>query len=117
VVVMAATPTQCSEVVMLLTSLVLPLAHLGDVRPYMHADDADLNLLAATAKRKRQQAALGQPTKEVCYQYSLRYVQFLDCSRFCLNLMSVLSLLWVTVYCSVSSSWRSSCSDSRFIAV
>lgn len=62
---MAATPTQCSEVVMLLTSLILPLAHLGDVRPYMHADDSDLTILAATAKRKRQQHALGQPSKEV----------------------------------------------------
>ena len=62
---MAATPTQCSEVVLLLSSLILPLAHLGDVRPYMHADDTDLAILAATAKRKRIQQATGAPSKEV----------------------------------------------------
>jgi len=65
IVVMAATPTQCSELVMLLTSLILPLAHAGDIRPYMHPDDSDLAILAATAKKKRIQQATGQPTKEV----------------------------------------------------
>ena len=49
IVVMAATPTQCAEVVLLLASLTLPLAHAGDVRPYMHPDDSDLAILAATA--------------------------------------------------------------------
>lgn len=62
---MAATPTQCSEVVLLLSSLILPLAHAGDIRPYMHADDSDLAILAATAKKKRIQQATGQSSKEV----------------------------------------------------
>lgn len=65
IVVMAATPTQCAEVVLLLASLTLPLAHAGDVRPYMHPDDSDLAILAATAKRKRIQQASGAPSKDV----------------------------------------------------
>ena len=65
IVVMAATPTQAAEVVLLLASLTLPLAHAGDVRPYMHPDDSDLAILAATAKRKRIQQASGAPSKEV----------------------------------------------------
>ena len=64
-VVMAATPTQSAEVVQLLTSLILPLAHAGDIRPYMQADDSDLSILNYTAKRKRALQANGTPSKEV----------------------------------------------------
>lgn len=65
IVVVAATPTQCAEVVLLLSSLILPLAHAGDVRPYMHPDDSDLAILAATAKRKRAQQAAGSSNKDI----------------------------------------------------
>jgi hypothetical protein len=56
-IVVAATPTQAAEVVLLLSSLTLPLPHGGDVRPYMRCNDPELGVLATIAKKKRQIAA------------------------------------------------------------
>lgn len=53
IVVVAPTPTQCAEVVLALGSILLPLAHVGDFRPYMRPDDSDLQVLATTAYWKR----------------------------------------------------------------
>lgn len=54
-VVIAPTPSQASEIVLTIASLVLPHAQLGDIRPYICSDDSDIDVLAATAVLKHSQ--------------------------------------------------------------
>jgi hypothetical protein len=54
IVVIASTPSQASEVVLGLASLIIPYgASVGDLRPYMVANDSDLDILAAIATLKQ----------------------------------------------------------------
>ena len=53
IVVLGNTPTDCNEVVLTLTSLLSPLGHHGDVRPYMHACDSDMILLKKMSLQKQ----------------------------------------------------------------
>jgi hypothetical protein len=52
IVIVAPTAAQCSEIVLGLASLLVPVASVGDFRPYISADDSDVLVLAATAQLK-----------------------------------------------------------------
>lgn len=53
IAVVAPTPALASELVLAIASLLQPVTSIGDLRPYIHGEDSDLMVMAATAQLKQ----------------------------------------------------------------
>eukprot|EP01038_Epipyxis_sp_PR26KG_P007180 gene7180-9790_t len=56
IVVISPSPTQCSEFILALGSLMLPLNAIGDFRPYIHTNDSDIRVIAVTSIEKARKS-------------------------------------------------------------
>jgi hypothetical protein len=67
IVVITSTPTQCSEIVLAIASLMLPFNSVGDFRPYLASTDSDTRVIAITSlekSKKNYQNDLSNPRKK-----------------------------------------------------
>jgi hypothetical protein len=102
ILVLSNTPTDCSELVLTLTSLLSPLGHHGDIRPYLQICDSDMILLKKMSLQK-------QAYKEANSNYNLNMKRTIKHSSIIvgcvdLNMLDLLNNFDAFLYLPASSS-------------